>query len=108
MTKPTVVPMISGANSPVISSVYANNSKSLCTMQITGSYSTAVLKVQGQVDTGSGEWADIAVFNLSNLDLKPNAQGNGIYQLAMEGILRIRFNLTNISGGSLTAVANFM
>lgn len=108
MTKPTVVPMIKGASAPVISSVYANNSKSLCTMQITGSYSTAVLKVQGQVDTGSGEWADIAVFNLSNLDLKPNAQGNGIYQLAMEGILRIRFNLTNISGGGLTAVANFM
>ena len=108
MSRPVVVPMFTGADAPAVSNVFINNGKTLCTIQITGTYSAAVLKVQGMVDTGSGEWADIAVFDLSNLNLKSKAQGNGIYQVAVEGILRIRFNVTEIDGGSLTAVANFM
>ena len=108
MARPTVIPMIAGASSPVISNVFINNNKSLCTMQITGTYSTAILRVQGLVDTGGEDWADIAVFDLSNLDLKSKAQGNGIYQTAIAGVLRIRFNLTDITGGSLTCVANFV
>lgn len=108
MTKPTVVPMITGAEAAAVSNVFINNNKYLCTMQITGTYTTATLKVQGQVDAASGEWADIAVFDLSNLHLQQNAQGNGIYQVAIEGVLRIRFNVTDITGGSLTAVANYM
>ena len=103
-----ILPMITNATEPVVSGIFSNNAKSLCVTQITGTYSSAVLKVQGQIDTGSGEWADIAVFNLSNLHLAPNAQGNGIYQCGVEGILRIRFNVTAVSGGSITAVANFL
>lgn len=108
MPKPTVIPMFSEVSSPEISNVFVNNNRSLCTMQITGTYTTATLKIQGQVDTGSSEWGDIAVFDLSNLDLDSKAQGNGIYQAAIEGVLRVRFNLTAITGGSLTAVANFI
>lgn len=108
MVRPTVLPMISGASDATVSSVFVNNNRSLCTLQITGTYTTATLKIQGQVDTGSSEWGDIAVFDLSNLDLDSKAQGNGIYQAAIEGVLRVRFNLTAITGGSLTAVANFI
>ena len=100
--------MIDAAEAPAVSSVFANNAAYLCAMQITGTYSTATVKVQGLIDTGSAEWTDIAVFNLSNLDLSPNSRGNGIYHAAIEGILRIRVNVTEIAGGDITVVANFV
>ena len=106
--KNTLVRIIEGADSPTVSNVFANNDCALCVLQITGTYSTATLAVQGLIDTEAGEWTDIAVFDLSNLRLTDKgAKGNGIYTAAVEGILRIRLNLESIADGSLTAVANF-
>ena len=105
---PATVRMIDGATAPAISNVFVNNACAVCTLQITGTYSAAVVKVQGMIDTGSAEWSDLAVFNLSNLDLTQDSKGNGIYDTAIEGILRVRVNVTSVTGGSISVLANFV
>ena len=108
MAKASLMKMIDGASAPTVSNVFVNNAAYLCVMQITGTYSAAVVKVQGMIDTGSAEWSDLAVFNLSNLDLTQDSEGNGIYDTAIEGILRVRVNVTSITGGSISVLANFV
>lgn len=108
MSRPAIMRMIEGAIAPAISNVFVNNAAYLCVMQITGTYSTAVVKVQGLIDTGTAEWSDLAVFDLSNLDLTESSKGNGIYQTAIEGILRVRVNVTSVTGGSISVLANFV
>lgn len=108
MARASLVKMIDGASAPTISNVFTNNAAYLCVMQITGTYDTAVVKVQGLIDTGTAEWSDLAVFDLSNLNLTESSKGNGIYQTAIEGILRVRINVTSVTGGSISVLANFV
>ena len=108
MARSAILRMINGATAPAVSNVFSNNTSYLCAMQVTGTYSTATVKLQGMIDTDGNNWTDIAVFNLSNLELKPNSQGNGIYHAAIEGVLRIRMNVTAVDGGDISVVANFV
>lgn len=108
MTKTANIKMLDGATVPTISNVFVNNNCAACTFQVTGTYTSATVAVQGIVNVESGEWVDLAVFNLSDLKLDDNGlEENGIYQVGIEGILRVRFALTTVSGGSVTLVAQF-
>ena len=108
MSRSSVIKMIDGATTPSISNVFVNNVSTYCALQITGTYSTATVAVQGVITGNSQDWTDIAVFNLSNLEIKTaDMTGNGIYQAAVEGIPNVRINVRAISGGSITVTANF-
>ena len=101
--------MIAGATAPAISNVFVNNGAETCAFQISGSYTTATVMVEGLVNIESNAWDSIAIFDLSNFELEDEgADGNGIYQIPVEGILRVRVNVTAVSGGDITVTANFV
>ena len=105
---PATVRMIDGATAPVISNVFVNNACAVCTLQITGSFTAATVLVEGIVNVASNQWVTLAAFNLSDLSLeKDGADKAGIYQVGIEGILRVRMNVTEISGGDITIAAQF-
>lgn len=108
MAETANIKMLDGATAPAISNVFVNNNCASCTFQVTGTYTSATVAAQGIVNLDSGAWVDLAVFDLSDLKLNDEGTGeNGIYQLGIEGIPRVRFALTAVSGGSLTLVAQF-
>lgn len=105
---PATVRMIDGATAPAISNVFVNNACAVCTLQITGSFAAATVLVEGIVNVASNQWVTLAAFNLSDLSLeKDGADKAGIYQVGIEGILRVRMNVTEISGGDITIAAQF-
>ena len=110
MSIPAVLTMISGAASPTISNTFVNNKSENLTLQITGTYSSATVLVQGLVDVNSTAWTTLATFNLTDLSLTTGSGigDNGLYQVAIGGILRVRLNVTAISGGEITITANFV
>ena len=105
---PATVRMIDGATTPAISNVFVNNACAVCTLQITGSFTAATVLVEGIVNVASNQWVTLAAFNLSDLSLeKDGADKAGIYQVGIEGILRVRMNVTEVSGGDITIAAQF-
>lgn len=105
---PATVRMIDGATAPVISNVFVNNACAVCTLQITGSFAAATVLVEGIVNVASNQWVTLAAFNLSDLSLEKNgADKAGIYQVGIEGILRVRMNVTEVTGGDITIAAQF-
>lgn len=100
--------MISGASSPTVSNAFVNNNSELCTLQISGTFTSATVNVEGIVDVNSGKWVTLATFDLSDLDLKTHGLSDkSIYQVGIAGILRVRISVTAISGGNITIMANF-
>lgn len=109
MAKPAVLTMISSVTTPTISNTFVNNTAEVCTLQISGTFSSATVNIEGIVNVNSGVWVTLATFNLSDLDLKTSGMtGDGIYQASVAGILRVRINVTAVSGGNITVVANFV
>lgn len=110
MTQPAVLTMISGARSPTISNVYVNNKSERLTLQITGTFSAATVLVQGLVNLNSTAWTTLAALDLTDFTFSnaSGVRGKGIYQIGVSGILRVRINLTAISGGDITVAANFV
>lgn len=105
---PATVRMIDGATAPAISNVFVNNACAVCTLQITGSFAAATVLVEGIVNVASNQWVTLAAFNLSDLSLEKNgADKAGIYQVGIEGILRVRMNVTEVTGGDITIAAQF-
>lgn len=109
MSRPAIMRMIEGAIAPAISNVFVNNKCSVCTLQITGTFTSATVVVEGIVDVSSGAWTTLATFNLSDLSMRSDGmEEKSIYQVGIEGILRIRANVTAVSGGNITVVGHFV
>ncbi len=109
MAKPAIIKMISEATVPTVSNTFVNNKSDLCSLQISGTFTSATIKVEGIVDVNSGLWVSLATFDLSDLDLKTSGMsGKSIYRVGVSGILRIRINVTAVSGGSITVVTHFI
>ena len=109
MAKPAVLTMISGASTPTVSNTFVNNNSEICTLQISGTFTSATVKVEGIVDINSGRWVSLATFDLTDLDLKTNGMSDkSLYRVSIVGILRIRVSVTAVSGGNITVMANFV
>lgn len=109
MAKPAVLTMISGASTPTVSNTFVNNNSEICTLQISGTFASATVKVEGIVDINSGRWVSLATFDLTDLDLKTNGMSDkSLYRVGIAGILRVRISLTAINGGDITVMANFV
>lgn len=109
MAQPAVLTMISGVSSPTVSNTFVNNNAEICALQISGTFSSATVKVEGIVDINSGKWVSLATFDLTDLDLKTNGMSDkSLYRVGIAGILRVRISLTAINGGDITVMANFV
>ena len=109
MAKPAIIKMISAVTVPTVSNTFVNNKCDACLLQITGTFASATVSVEGIVDVNSGSWVSLATFNLTDLDIKTAGMtAKSIYQVGITGILRVRVNVTAVYGGNITVVANFV
>lgn len=109
MAKPAIIKMISEATVPTVSNTFVNNKCDACSLQITGTFTSATVSVEGIVDVNSGSWVSLATFDLTDLDIKTAGMSDkSIYQVGITGILRVRVNVTAVAGGNITVVANFV
>lgn len=109
MAKPAIIKMISNATVPTVSNTFINNKCDACALQITGTFTSATVSVEGIVDVNSGSWVSLATFDLTDLDIKTAGMSDkSIYQVGITGILRVRVNVTAVAGGNITVVANFV
>lgn len=92
---------VENASAATISSIFVNNACDLCTVQVFGSATAMQVKIQGMTDTASGDWQDIAVFDLGTLELSDGSYGiqaAGVYAVSIAGLKQIRINVVSVTG----------
>ncbi len=100
---------INGATAATVSPEFANNSCDICSVQVTGTFTSATLHIQGLVNTDAATWVNLAVLSLSDLTLNTSGiSAKGVFECGIEGVNRVRFNLSAVSGGNLTVQAQFV
>ena len=100
---------IDGASAAVVSPEFVNNMCDVCSIQVTGTFTSATLHVQGIINSDSAEWVNLAVLSLSDYTLATSGiSDEGIYECGVEGVSRVRFNLSAVSGGDITVQAQFV
>lgn len=108
MNIPANITMINGATAEAISNVFVNNNCASVTLQITGSFTTATVQVEGLVNLNSNSWVSLGAIELS--EFEPDSDGlseKSLYQVGIEGIPRVRIHVTAVSGGDITVVCQF-
>lgn len=108
MNIPANITMIDGATSAAISNVFVNNNCAAVTLQITGSFTTATVQVEGLVNLNSNSWVSLGAIELG--EFEPDSDGlseKSLYQVGIEGIPRVRIHVTAVSGGDITVVCQF-
>ena len=73
----------------------------LMNIAVTGNAANFNLKVQGKAND-TDEWSDISVANLNTLALSPDITANGKYQLGLEGLVKVKVELTAIGANAVT------
>lgn len=100
--------LINAATTATASSYVANNECDILGLQVTGTFSSATVYVQGMVNIDSNTWVNLAVMNLTDFDLKnAGITAAGIYEVGIEGVLRVRVNVSAVSGGNISVYGKF-
>ena len=97
---------IEEATGATTSTVFINNSCDSLGLQVTGTFSSATVKVQGTVDVDSSDWVDIIAIDLSDMSTETSGiTAKGIYQIPIESLCKVRVNVTAVSGGNISVYA---
>lgn len=100
--------MIDGVTAAQTSNAYVNNECDICSVQVTGTFSSATVYLQGLIDEDAGTWVNLAVLGLSEYDLATTGiTAKGIFECGIEGVRQVRANVSAVSGGSVSVYANF-
>lgn len=102
------ITMIEAATAETISNVFVNNNCAAVTLQITGSYTSATVLVEGLVNLSSNAWVSLGAIELGDFELNTDGLSEkSLYQIGIEGIPRVRIHVTAVSGGDITVVCQF-
>lgn len=102
------ITMIEAATAETISNVFVNNNCAAVTLQITGSYTSATVLVEGLVNLNSNAWVSLGAIELGDFELNSDGLSEkSLYQIGIEGIPRVRIHVTAVSGGDITVVCQF-
>lgn len=108
MTTVSNVLMINAATSAAVSSNYTNNNCDILGIQVTGTFSSATLYIQGMVNTDSNTWVNLAALNLTDFDVEnAGITSAGLYEYGIEGVMMVRANVSAVSGGNITVYGKF-
>lgn len=99
--------VINTATTPTASDEYINNSCDIVSLEVKGTFTSATVKLQGMIDPASTEWVDLAMINLTTWAMAESINASGIYEGAIEGALKVRVNVTAVSGGNVSVYARF-
>ena len=93
---------LSEETSTVISAFMGNpNFGELLTLEITGTATSFELKVEGVVNPSTTTWEELAYISSDNL-VGTTISKNGIYEVVVQSLSKIRVNLSSITGGNVS------
>ena len=100
--------LIDKATAATISSVFVNSSCDILGLQVSGTFTSATIKVQGVVDADSTDWVNLAVLNLGDFAVETSGiTAKGIYEVGIESMNKVRVNVTAVSGGNVSVYGQF-
>lgn len=100
--------MVDQATSAKASDVYMNSDCDACSVQLSGTFTSATVYVQGKLDPNGTTWVNLAVINLNAFLIDDDGISNSqIYEVGIEGVPCVRLNVTAVSGGNLSAYVSF-
>ena len=99
--------VINTATTPTISDEYINNSCDIVSLEVKGTFTSATVKLQGMIDPNSTEWVDLAMINMTDYSTFSAVENKGIFEGGIEGVLKVRVNVTAVSGGNVSVYARF-
>lgn len=100
--------LINAATSASSSASVVNNNCDVLGIQITGTFSSATVNVQGMVNVDSNTWVNLAALNLTDFDIENTGiTAKGLYEIGIEGVLRVRVNVSSVSGGNISVYGKF-
>ena len=73
----------------------------LLTLEITGTATSFELKVEGVVNPSTTTWGELAYISSDNL-VGTTISKNGIYEVVVQNLSKIRVNLSSITGGNVS------
>ena len=93
----------SSASTSADMKTYFNTQADMMSVEVSGTATSCKINIQGRTNSeNNNEWFDLTVMNMTNLDIGTDIEGNGIYEVAIEGMREIRANIVSVSGGSVT------
>lgn len=100
--------LIDAATSATVSSYVANNNCDVLGIQVTGTFTSATVFVQGMVNIDANTWVNLAALDLTEFDMEnAGITAAGLYEVGIEGVLRVRINVTAVSGGNISVYGKF-
>ena len=93
---------LNGATATTISESIGNaNRGELLTLEVTGTATSFELKVEGVVNPSTTTWGELAYISSDNL-VGTTISKNGIYEVVVQSLSKIRVNLSSITGGNVS------
>lgn len=86
------------AESDPIYNLYADS----LSVQIDGTFSAISFKVFGKTTKESERFVELSAINLTSFEAASDLTAKGIYEIAVEGICVLKFQIVSISGGNAT------
>ena len=77
------------------------NKGSMIIVEVTGGTGCEIA-IQGRILPNEGEWHNIALINMSTLEVAKTLTSNGIYSGDVNGLCDIRANMTTYGSGEVT------
>ena len=100
--------MIEKTTSAKISDTYINANCDACSVQLTGTFTSATVYVQGKISPTENTWVNLASINLTAFTVDDDGISNSqIYEVGIEGVPFVRLNVSSVSGGNLSAYMSF-
>ena len=74
----------------------------ILSIQVDGTFSAMTLKVYGKTTKEGDAFVELAAVNMTNFDIATSITSKGIFEVAVEGICMLKFDVSSISGGNAT------
>lgn len=106
---PKTVTMMNGVTTASTSATFENDVYILSTLQVTGTFTSLKLYVEGRCNT-AGDWIKLAFIDQTDYILTDGATGitaKGIYEASVAGINQYRVRSESIAGGNVSVVSVF-
>lgn len=94
---------LQSASGKFTSDVFDNYHYSLAVLQVTGSFTGAVIVVEGRVQVSDGPWVALGAWDTRDFTTEINEiTSSGIYEVPIDGVTQLRLRIASLAGGSVT------
>lgn len=78
-------------------------------IQVSGTFTSAVVKVQGKADLENGDWIDLALLDLGSTDILTQVTKKGIFAvMGVDVVKAIQVVVVSVAGGNISVFGNFV